>query len=165
MPILLIKERAVVNFVRNQHLLKYIFFFFFGGSAGGAKSQNIYHISFCIFCTLSNMNYLFTCTNYFIFCLQMGVYGNLEVLLYPAGWVWRFWVCTSSPVGISVEIQRRGYETCFILDSETWCPTHPVPSTISFICVLYHHSPEEKRGSFPSSLHLSTISLFFKSWF
>ena len=98
MPILLIKERAVVNFVRNQHLLKYIFFFF-GGSAGGAKSQNIYHISFCIFCTLSNMNYLFTCTNYFIFCLQMGVYGNLEVLLYPAGWVWRFWVCTSSPVG------------------------------------------------------------------
>ena len=45
------------------------------------------------------MHYLFTCTNYFIFCLQVGVYGNLEVLIYPAGWVWRFWVCISSPVG------------------------------------------------------------------
>lgn len=48
---------------------------------------------------LPNMHCLFTCTNYFIFCLQVGIYGNLEVLIYPAGWVWRFWVCTSSPVG------------------------------------------------------------------
>lgn len=144
-------------------------FFFFWWFCWWHKSQNRFHISFCMFCTLSNMHYLFTCTNllYSIFFAQVGVYGTLRSsFMQRVG-------CEGSEsvlqaqcdsVGISVEIQRRGYEACYSLDSETWWVQPILFHQISFICVLYHQYPEGERG-FLSSSHLSTVSLFFKSWF
>ena len=159
MPILLIKVRAGVNFVSNQHLLKYIFFFFLVVLLVVPKARTYITFPFaysalCQTCTISSLALI-----------------TLLYFLSPNGCLWQSWGPPLSswlgvkvlslyfkPRGISVsisaKIQRRGYETCFILDSEMWYPTHPVPSTISFICVLYHHSPEEKGGSFPSSLFL-----------
>ena len=157
MPILLIKERAVVNFVRSQHLLKHIFFFLVVLLVV-TKARTDFTLPFacsalCQTCTLSSL--------------------ALTTLLYflsPSGCLWQSWgphLCSGLgvkvlslyfkpsgiSVGISVEIQRRGYEACYSLDSETWCPTHPIPSNLLHMCAV--SSVPRGEGGF--------LSLFFAS--
>ena len=61
MPILLIKQRAVVNFVRSQHLLKHIYFFFFFWwfcwwcQKPEQISHFLLHVLHCQTCTVSSL--------------------------------------------------------------------------------------------------------------